>query len=270
MVAQSHHRYNAGNCPVKLEIMAEKVGVAYCGEVKVEPYERAMRIAGLEPVRLRPGEGQNLSSVAGLLLTGGVDVNPRLYGQDPVAETDASDDTRDRSELSFLGEALEADLPVLAICRGMQLMNVHLHGTLQQHLPSTAIHKQRFKEDLSGKHRAIHEITVNRGTKLAAIVGDGVHAVNSRHHQSVDRLGQGAIVNAISTDGVIEGLELPSKRFVLAVQWHPEDRIDVAIDDRKLFEAFAAAVQETPQSRVFALASLSRGSGSPPIEPDQG
>jgi putative glutamine amidotransferase len=244
--------------------MTKNVGVTYCGEAKVEPYERAMRIAGLEPVLLRPGEEQNLSGVAGLLLTGGVDVNPRLYGQHAVPETDAPDDERDQSELSLLGEALSADLPIFAICRGMQLMSVHLHGTLLQHLPSTAIHKQRFKEDPAGNHRAVHEITVNRRTKLAAIIGDGVHAVNSRHHQSVDELGQGAIVNAISSDGVIEGFELPSKRFAVAVQWHPEDRIDVNADDRKLFEAFAAAVQEMPRHRDFASAGLSSDSGSRP------
>jgi putative glutamine amidotransferase len=237
-----------------LKIMAEKVGVTYCGDAKVEPYERAMRTAGLEPVRLRPGEGQGLSGVCGLLLTGGVDVNPNLYGQEPRPETEVPDEERDQSELRLLGEALTADLPVLAICRGMQLMNVHLHGTLQQHLPSTTTHKQRFEEDRSGNHRAVHEITIHDGTKLAAIVGSGVHTVNSRHHQAVDQLGHGAIVNAISSDGVVEGFELPSKRFAVAVQWHPEDRIDVSADDRKLFDAFAAAVREVPRDRDFASA----------------
>lgn len=220
--------------------MAAKVGVSDCGDTKIFAYENAIRRVGLVPVRLTAGEDQSLDGLNGLLLTGGVDINPRRYGHQPHPQTQEPNDVRDEFESSLIGEALAIDLPVLAICRGMQLLNVHLHGTLTQHLASVGIHEQRLPDEEPGRHRDAHPIDVFPGTLLAAIVSPGKHRVNSRHHQAVADAGEGLIVSAISEDGVPEAMELPSKRFVVAVQWHPEDRIDGSEDDRKLFEAFAA------------------------------
>ena len=222
--------------------MAAKVGVTDCGDAKITAYENAVRMVGLEPVRLTAGKYGSLDGLFGLLLSGGADINPRRYGQEARAETQAPDDDRDELEFSLLAEALAVDLPVLAICRGMQLLNVHLHGTLQQHLPSIALHQQRFPDDPPGKHRGVHAIDVFPNTLLARTIGSGKHVVNSRHHQAVSELGAGAIKSAVSEDGVTEAMEMPTKRFVLAVQWHPENRVNVSENDLKLFAAFADAV----------------------------
>lgn len=220
--------------------MAARVGVTYCGLEKTRTYEQAVRAVGLEPVRLSAGEAENLNGLRGLLLTGGADINPKYYGQARASQTQPPDDARDEMELTLLAEALAADLPVLAICRGMQLLNVRLGGTLVQHLLSSE-HEQRLPDEIPGRHRDAHQVDVKDGTQLARIMGAGKHPVNSRHHQAVGAVGSGAIVSASSEDGIPEGMELPSKRFVVAVQWHPEDRIKASKTDLQLFEAFAAA-----------------------------
>jgi len=110
-------------------------------------------------------------------------------------------------------------------------------------LDSTAVHRQRPQGAEPGKHPAAHRVWVAPETRLAGIVGAGGLDVNSRHHQAVESMGQGIIVSAISEDGVIEGLEKPGAAFAVAVQWHPEDRIFASDADRKLFEAFAAAIR---------------------------
>lgn len=206
------------------------------------PYEIALRVVGLDPVRLNGGHSVSLDGLYGLLLTGGIDVNPRRYGQEAHPETDRPDDARDEMESCVLGEALALDVPVLAICRGMQILNVHLHGTLDQHLASLSIHRQRFPEDPPRQHRSVHNVTVKPGTVLASVVGGDPVPVNSRHHQAVARLGAGLILSGISEDGIAEAVEYPSRRFVLGVQWHPEDRIEVGDADLALFKAFAGAV----------------------------
>jgi putative glutamine amidotransferase len=222
--------------------MAVPVGITDCGEQKILPYEAALRAVGIEPVRLSPGSPQSLDGLYGLLLTGGRDINPRRYGQAPAAETQEPDDARDEMEMRLLGEALAIDLPVFAICRGMQLLNVHLHGTLDQHLSSLSIHRQVFPDDAPGKQRAVHNVNVKDGTILASVAGASSIAVNSRHHQAVEQLGSGLISSAASEDGVTEAIEYPARRFVLGVQWHPEDRIEVSAIDTALFEAFAKEI----------------------------
>ncbi len=125
----------------------------------------------------------------------------------------------------------------------MQLFNVVCRGTLIQHLPSSDRHKQKS---------SVHEIRVASNTHLAQIIGTGKHEVNSRHHQAVDRLGRGLIVSAVAEDDVIEGIEKPGATFAIGVQWHPEDRIAVSAADRKLFEAFAAAMATTRAEHLAA------------------
>jgi len=204
-------------------------------EAKMQPYERALRGVGLDPVR----NPDSLDSLDGLLLSGGSDINPKQYGQNNSG-SDEVDDLRDELEIHLLREALAADLPVLAICRGLQMLNVVQRGTLIQHLPTTNVHRQRPKDAEAGKHPVAHEISVSPGSGLARTIGSGRHGVNSRHHQAVCRLGDRLIVTARADDEVIEAIEIVDATFAVAVQWHPEDRIFASAADHKLFEAFAA------------------------------
>jgi putative glutamine amidotransferase len=162
----------------------------------------------------------------GLVLAGGTDVDPGLYGAEADPLTEDPDKQRDAMEQRLLRQALERDLPVLAICRGMQLFNVtHRGGTLVQ--------------DIEGHKVALHDATIGDGTALAEIFGAGKRSLNSRHHQAVGMPGEGLIVSARAADGVIEALERRDRRFTLAVQWHPEDLMP---QDRALFEAFRNAL----------------------------
>jgi putative glutamine amidotransferase len=205
-----------------------KAGVTYRFEDEVERYESALREVGIEPVRISPDDSRSLDSLDGLLLTGGTDVNPARYGEQRHPKTENPDDPLDELEMGLLRDALSLGLPVLAICRGMQLFNVFHGGTLLQHLES------------HDSPDALHNIQIVPNSRLAAILGEGEHAVNSRHHQAVARVGGGLIVSARSSEGVIEALERPGHAFAVAVQWHPEDRILVSATDRKLFQAFGS------------------------------
>ncbi|HLX44389.1 MAG TPA: gamma-glutamyl-gamma-aminobutyrate hydrolase family protein [Bryobacteraceae bacterium] len=197
------------------------------------PYLEALQLAGIEAAF-----GTSLDGSSGLMLMGGDDVNPARYGESRHPETEDPDDRRDELECALIAEALERDLPILAICRGMQILNVALGGTLLQHLEN---HRHKTKD----KSVSAHCIEIVPGTTLAAIAGADLKApVNSRHHQAVARLGQGLIVSAKDPrDGVIEAIERPDKRFVVGVQWHPENQVaERESIARKLFDAFAAAL----------------------------
>ena len=200
------------------------------------PYADALRQVGVETVI-----GDSFNGFSGLMLMGGTDVNPARYGEQPHPETEEPDDERDRREAALIREALELDLPILAICRGLQILNVEHGGTLLQHLEPVERHRQRPKD----KSLNAHSIDIMPGKVLARIAGSELRReVNSRHHQSIARVGEGLIVSARDPqDGVIEAIERPDRRFVVGVQWHPENQI-VAKDGiaRRLFEAFAAAL----------------------------
>jgi putative glutamine amidotransferase len=205
---------------------------------KAKAYEAAARAGGMEPLPVSVDDPMPLDRAAGLLLMGGTDVNPKRYGAAAESETDAPDDARDQVELALIHAAIERDLPILAICRGLQILNVYHGGTLTQHLGS-ARHDPE-KDDHSGP---AHEIQFSSGSRLAKIAGARRWQVNSRHHQAVARVGDGLNVSARdSEDGVIEGLERGDKRFVVAVQWHPEDQIVAYPEQLRLFQSFAAAL----------------------------
>ena len=214
--------------------MVYRVALATRNEDKADPYLRALRQAGLEPVTFTPGCGESLDNVSGLVLSGGTDVDPSLYGESAAAETDTPDRERDDYESALLRSALARDLPVLAICRGHQLFNVVCGGTLIQHLPDTEKHKLRTGGE------PVHPVVVEG--LLREIFDTREVNVNSRHHQAVDRLGEGLVVTARDPeDDVIEGFVLPSARFAVGVEWHPEDMVD---DEKqlRLFTAFADAM----------------------------
>ena len=211
--------------------------VTYRDRAKAEPYAEALRMAGVEPVLVSPEDPRLLEDSAGLLLTGGTDVNPALYGQPPDPRTQMPDDARDALESSLLRLALERDAPVLAICRGMQLLNVVHGGALVQHLDGHSVRTPNPAEP-------VHQVIVKPDTLLAGILGPGPHPVNSRHHQSIGRTGEGLIPAAWSAgDQVVEGLERRDRRFVVAVQWHPEDQVRADASQRRLFESFAESLK---------------------------
>lgn len=179
--------------------------------------------------------------VSGLLLTGGADVNPALYGEKRAPETARPNRARDSDELALLRQALERDIPVLCICRGHQLLNVALGGSLLQHIPGDGHRAQP-----SGESRW-HDVTVLPGTRLAEIYKAGVPLrVNSRHHQAVteDRLARSLAISAVSPDGLIEAVESSSHRWVVGVQWHPE-RPEMHPASDPLFAAFVDACRSS-------------------------
>jgi len=203
------------------------------------PYEQALRDAGIQPELVLAGTPASLDGAAGLVLLGGSDVNPALYGEERRPETDEPDDQRDRDECAVIAEALERDLPLLAICRGLQILNVQQGGTLVQHLPAGR-HVHRTPD----RSQPAHCVQVAPGTLLGKVVsGRNMFEVNSRHHQAIGKLGAGLIVSARDPeDGVIEAIERPDRKFVLAVQWHPEDQARIYAEQARLFSAFAEAL----------------------------
>jgi putative glutamine amidotransferase len=223
----------------------KRIGITYRWEEKFVPYRDAVRAVGLEPVPILPPGVETLQGLDGLLISGGTDLSPALYHQSSHPENEAPDQERDAMEIRLLLLALQAQLPVLCICRGLQLFNVALGGDLIQHLDQTPLHRQRGVIDA-------HPVLPVPGTRLAAIVGPKAFPVNSRHHQAAGRIASGLTVSARSEDGVVEGLELPGPGFAVAVQWHPEDRVPQRVEDTALFREFAMAagpakVTETPE-----------------------
>jgi gamma-glutamyl-gamma-aminobutyrate hydrolase PuuD len=195
-------------------------------ETKRRPYRNALLQAGVEPVE----NVATLNGLAGLVLAGGRDVDPGLYGESRGPDTEEPDCARDRLESALLAEALSRDLPVLAICRGLQLLNAVQGGSLRQHIDGHNHPTQR----------EVHPVCIAPGSGLELILGTRDYSVNSRHHQCVATVGRDLVATATAPDGVVEALEMPGRRFVLAVQWHPEGRTDGP--DARLFAAFRAAL----------------------------
>jgi putative glutamine amidotransferase len=190
-----------------------------------EDYLRSVEQAGGLPVALAPGSpsaaGELVDRLDGLLLSGGADVDPALYGEAPHPKTEVHRE-RDDFELALARAALAHDLPLLAICRGQQVLNVAAGGTLVQDIPSQVAGSRDHNPDVPRAQTA-HEVRLVAGTRLQAILGGERAAVNSFHHQAVGAPGQGVVVSAVCDDDqVIEGIELPSRRFAVGVQWHPE------------------------------------------------
>ncbi|MEA2140626.1 MAG: putative glutamine amidotransferase [Solirubrobacteraceae bacterium] len=191
-------------------------------------YVDAVQRAGGLAVLLAPDPqlaqepAQALDLIDGLLLAGGADIDPASYGQAAHAETQDSVPERDAFEIALSRAAFERDLPVLGICRGMQLINVALGGTLTQHLPEHLGH-QEHRRVVGSFDGSDHDVDVADGTLAMRVIGSARHGTKSHHHQGIDRVGDGLRISATSPfDGVIEAVELPQRAFVLGVQWHPE------------------------------------------------
>ena len=191
-------------------------------------YIRAIQRAGGVAVMIPPDPALErepdavLDLLDGLVLAGGNDVEPSLYGAERHPETNETMPQRDRAEIALARRAVERDIPLLGICRGMQVLNVAFGGTLHQHLPDEVGH---------GNHRlnpgsfdgSDHAVRLDAGSLAARAAGEELHNTKSHHHQGIDRVGSGLVVTGHSTlDGLPEAIEVPDRRFVLGVQWHPE------------------------------------------------
>jgi putative glutamine amidotransferase len=201
-------------------------------ECALVPYDyvRAVERSGGRALLVPPADGgleETLDALDGLILSGGSDLDPGLYGQQVHPETNGVVPARDRAELALLQAALERDLPVLAICRGSQVLNVALGGELIQHLPEHVGHEKH--KEVPGSYSE-HAVAVEPETRLAELLG-GSTTVKSHHHQGHARLGAGLRAVAHDDDGGIEALEVEGKRFALGVLWHPE-----AGEDARLFD----------------------------------
>ncbi|MBN3454814.1 gamma-glutamyl-gamma-aminobutyrate hydrolase family protein [Mycobacterium sp. DSM 3803] len=188
---------------------------------------------GLVPdTRAIENPGTIVDRIDGLLLIGGVDVEPSSYGATDTGRTEATEPLRDEFELVLAREAMRRDMPVLGVCRGMQILNVAAGGTLHQHLLDAGYAEHRPSPGRLD-HQTFHEVEVDCDTHAAMLCGSGIQTVNSHHHQGVDRLGHGAVVTARSLpDQLPEAIEWPGHRYALGVQWHPEvDELQHALTD---------------------------------------
>jgi gamma-glutamyl-gamma-aminobutyrate hydrolase PuuD len=206
-------------------------------------YVSAVVSAGGAPLLVPPGADVDsvLGVVDGIVFSGGSDLDPSLYGAAVHEETGGVVRERDDFELSLMRAALERDVPLLAICRGSQVLNVAHGGDLEQHVPDRVGHEE---------HRAVpgvfseHGVDVVGGTRLAEVVGEARAAVKSHHHQGFGALGEGLRESAHAPDGTLEAIEDPTRRFAVGVLWHPE-----AGEDRALFEALVREAAEFRAAR---------------------
>jgi putative glutamine amidotransferase len=245
-----HHLHRARPLIALTTDFAEKAGRHQRPQATIYgAYLARIQEAGLTPVLITPLHDeaairQIVSSCAGLVLTGGEDVDPHRYGEEPLPDLCFVTPARDAAEWLALDCALQQRLPVLAICRGIQVLNVHRGGSLWQDLPTqnpgTVVHEQSAPYG-----QPAHAVSVTPGSRLHAILGATSVRVNSYHHQAPRAAASGLMVTARADDGVIEGMEVAGPDFILGVQWHPERLPDDAGSehpDRRLFRAFADAV----------------------------
>jgi len=209
-----------------------------------QDYVRSIEQAGGLPILLAPGRPGDapelLDRIHGLVLSGGSDVDPALYGEAPHPKLGKVIRERDDFELALVREALARDTPLLAICRGHQVLNVALGGTLVQDIPSEITGGLEHDPRRERWERA-HPVAIHEGTRLRDILKRGTVSVNSFHHQAIERLGDGLVVSAHSCDDqLIEGVELGSRRFALGVQWHPEAFWNREDGFQALFEALVS------------------------------
>jgi putative glutamine amidotransferase len=217
------------------------------GEVFIQAYTKnaqAIERAGGLPLLISPetspeARAELIRRLDGLLLPGGEDINPARYGADAHPKTGTAVDARDHSEIALVHAALDADLPLFCICRGHQVLNVALGGTLVQDIPDL-IDTELVHWVRDPRTERPHRVQVDPQSKLAGILGATDVSVNSIHHQAIYTVAPGLITTAHAPDGIIEGLEVPGRRFALSVQWHPEDLTDDPMM-QGLFDAFVAA-----------------------------
>jgi putative glutamine amidotransferase len=222
------------------------IGVTRCS--KLADYVASVEQTGARARILEVTESPRkvLGEIDGVLLTGGGDVDPAFYGEDRHPLTDDAEPGRDEFEIDLARRAMSENVPLLAICRGAQVLNVAAGGTLVQDIPSALDGDLKHAVN-EPKNLDCHDIEIVAGTRLSSALGDTADAacscrVNSRHHQSVGRTGNGLVVSARAGDGVVEAIEKPDAVFCIGVQWHPENFWESG-EFRPLFDAFAGAAR---------------------------
>lgn len=214
-------------------------------------YVEELRKVGAVPwvIPLIPHDPATLQEIFnrldGVFITGGVDVDPSHYGETKTPLCGETDTDRDVVEIALLRHALERNLPVLAVCRGIQILNVTCGGTLYQdvtaQVPAALKHDYFPTAATPSRKYLAHDVTVKQGSRLGRILGDAVVPVNSMHHQAIKDLAPNLAPTAYAPDGIIEGVESLDERFLIAVQWHPEELTETQPGMARLFSTFAAA-----------------------------
>ena len=215
----------------------------------ISAIQRAGGLAVMIPpdARYQDDPGQMLDVIDGLILAGGNDIDPAEYGEEPHAQTRNTVPDRDRSELALARGAVERDMPVLGICRGMQVMNVAFGGTLTQHLPDEVGH-EHHRANPGSFEDSDHEVRLTDGSLAALAAGETIHNTKSHHHQGVEAVAEPFQVTGYSSlDGLPEAIEAPDCRFVLGVQWHPE-----ADERSRVIGALVAGARDYRNTRVSA------------------
>ncbi|OLZ10005.1 gamma-glutamyl-gamma-aminobutyrate hydrolase family protein [Sulfobacillus thermosulfidooxidans] len=210
-------------------------------------YLHAIQLAGGIPILLPniPESQEALKVCHGLLLTGGGDYDPARYGQsDKGTKWDGVSTDRDETELLLIRTAYDLAMPIFGICRGIQALAVAGDGSLIQDIPTTYPDSVLHHHQSAPRSSPTHQVTVDKSSHLASILGTEQVVVNSFHHQAVDQVPKNWVVNAHAEDGVIEGMELPQYPFGIGVQWHPEDLVDSFQEARQLFIAFVQAARQ--------------------------
>jgi putative glutamine amidotransferase len=234
--------------------MKPTIGITRCSAL--DDYVASIEGSGGRPRVLEVSESPKkiLGEIHGLLLTGGGDIDPAFYGEDRHDSIEDAEPGRDEFEIDLARRAMEANVPLLAICRGAQVLNVAAGGTLVQDIPSAVRTDLRHSITRPRDHLA-HDVRVVPSSKLETVLGSAVVAnacrVNSRHHQSVARIGRNLVASATAPDGIVEAIEVPEATFCLGVQWHPENFWRTG-EFTPLFDAFVAAAKTRGQTLNLA------------------
>ena len=234
------------------------IGITRCSAL--DDYVASIEGSGGRPRVLDVSEspGKVLGEVHGLLLTGGGDVDPAFYGEDRHDSIEEAEPGRDEFEIDLARRAMDANVPLLAICRGAQVLNVACGGTLVQDIPSVVLTELPHSIQQPRDHVA-HEVRIVPASKLEQVLGPAVAAnvcrVNSRHHQSVARVGRNLVPSATAPDGIVEAIEAADATFCLGVQWHPENFWRTG-EFKPLFDAFVTAAKTRGQSLNLARPDL--------------
>ena len=230
------------------------IGVTRCS--RLDDYLASVEKSGGRPRVLEVTDSARkvVGEIDGLLLTGGGDVDPVLYGEERHPSVEDAEPGRDEFEIDMARRAMDADLPILAICRGAQVLNVAAGGTLVQDIPS-AVETELPHSIQEIKDHIAHDVSVTPGSKLQQALGNAVSSadtcrVNSRHHQSVGKVGRSLAPSATAPDGVVEAIEAPEKAFCIGVQWHPENFWRTG-EFKSLFDSFVESARKRARNAEF-------------------
>lgn len=223
-----------------------KVNRTYC-----EAVGHAGGIPLVIPIFMDGGSAPEvLDRIDGLLLSGGPDVLPLIFDETPHHRIGAIDARRDQWEIALFKEAYGRDMPILGICRGVQLMNVALGGSLYQDIHSQVkLAHAHYAKD-TPMDTLFHRVKIETGRRLHGIFGKDSLMVNSYHHQALKHVAEGLVIGAVSRDGIVEGVEAPDKRFAVGVQWHPEALWREHADHERLFKAFVESAKEKREEGI--------------------